>query len=84
MDNEVQTFIVEDENGISYEAEIITMLDVEGREYLIYSIPTDEENVTICASQVIKDEKGEDKLIDIELNDDKEKILKFIEKLSED
>ena len=83
MSDVLETFTVEDENGVVHEAEIITMLDIEGREYLIYSIDADDDNVTICASMVVKDEDGEDKLIDLENESDKEKITRFIEKLSE-
>ena len=84
MENEVkETFIIEDENGVTHEAEIITMLGIEDRDYLIYSIPNDIETVTICASKVVKNESGEDVLVDLEAGSDKDKITEFIRDLAE-
>lgn len=80
---EKQTFILEDENGRSHEAEIITMLSIEGREYLVYSIQESVDVSNICASKVVKDENGDDKLVDIDNESDKAKIAEFIKTLSE-
>ncbi|MBQ8192846.1 MAG: DUF1292 domain-containing protein [Bacilli bacterium] len=68
MDNK---FNVIDENGIEKEAEIITSFNYNEKDYLIYSIDSDEENTNIFVSKLLKDSEGYDYIEDI--NDDKER-----------
>jgi hypothetical protein len=75
-------FFIEDEKGQTKEAEIITVLSIESRKYLLYSLKQENGTAIICASRVAKDENNKDKLIDIEEGEDKEKIKNFIESLS--
>ena len=81
-DKQIKTFLVEDEKGQTKEAETITSISIEGRKYLIYSIKENENMSMVCASKIITDENGVDKLSDIEEGEDKEKIKRFIESLS--
>lgn len=75
-------FFIENENNEKKEASIITMLGIEDRKYLIYSVDSNNDSALVCASKVIKTESGEDKLVDIEEGEDKEKIKEFINSLS--
>lgn len=78
----MEKLIIEDTNGVSREAEIITTLSIEDRKYVIYSINGNNNTSVVCASRIIKDENNNDKLIDIEEGLDKDKIKRFIETLS--
>lgn len=82
--DEKRVFIVEDENGNEIEATEITRMKVEDTdlEYLIYSIddenskdlPDEEKQVIIMAARVIKDENGEEKLENIEDEEEKQVV----------
>lgn len=69
MDNDVSTIVLTDENGEEREFEVITKLDIEGKEYVIV-IPTDEEEVDAIALKIESDENGEDVLVTIEDEDE--------------
>lgn len=81
---ERNTFLVEDENGKEIEATEITRMKVEDTdlEYLIYSIddedskdlPEEEKKVIIMAARVTKDENGEEKLENIEDEEEKQAV----------
>ena len=82
MEEKKQTFMIQDETGVTRKAEVITMINIEDREYLIYSLDEGNDMVTICASKVVKDEEGNDKIVDIDNDADKAKITEFINELS--
>lgn len=80
-----KNFRIEDEQGIVRDAELITIIDVEGKEYAIYSIERDEENTNIFVSGIEKGIDGKSKLVDITDAKEKEEldeITKEIIKLS--
>ena len=74
-------FIVKDENGIEREATIITSIDVEGKKYLIYSIDRDSEQCNIFVSRLVKDESGNDILVDIDTEEEKQKINNVVKEI---
>ena len=74
-------FKVVDENNVEREATLITVIEVEKKEYAIYSIDRDEENVNIFVSELIKDENGHDILKDIEDLSEKEKITQIVKEI---
>ena len=78
---ERKTFIVQDENGLQSVAEIITMIEVEGLEYVVYSIDRDVENSDVFVARVIKDENGNDKIITIENEEERTKIFEIVQNL---
>lgn len=83
MDNSSKkTFMTHDQNGNQVEAEIITLISIENREYLIYSIPVNFDESNVCASRVIRDENGNQKLLEIDNESDKSKITEFINTLT--
>lgn len=73
-----QKFEVEVETGEILEAELLAVLEVEGREYAVYTLPNEEGGTDVLASYVVQDEEGFDKLIDIDNQSDKVKITKVI------
>lgn len=75
---------VVDENGISHEAEILTILRLEEtkREYAVYSIAKpDSSDVIICSSILTKDENGNDKLIEIQNANEKNMVVNVVKNM---
>lgn len=81
MEGSNQKFQVQIETGAIMEAELITVVEIDSKEYAVYSIDNQNGTVDILASYVEKDEEGYDKLVNITNPEDKEKISMFIKKL---
>ena len=81
MEGSNQKFQVQIETGAIMEAELITVVEIDSKEYAVYSIDNQNGTVDILASYVEKDEEGFDKLVDITNPVDKEKISRFIKDL---
>jgi len=80
---ENQKFQVQTETGEMKEAELITIVYIDNKEYAIYMIDNDEGSVDILASYVEKDHEGYDTLVDIDNEEDKLKVTEFISNLLE-
>lgn len=81
MEEANQKFQVEIETGEIKDAELLTVVEIDGKEYAIYMIDNDENDlssVDILASYVMKDSEGYDRLIDIDDPEDKAKVTEFI------
>ena len=78
---ENQKFLVETETGQTKEAELITIVSIDGIEYVIYMIDNESGSVDILASYLKKDEEGYDTLVDIDNEEDKLKVAEFISNL---
>lgn len=75
-----KTIKLVDEHNINREAKIITMIEYEGTEYVVYSIDRDEENANIFVSKLIKE--GDHLLLDeIQSTDVKEKIDNVVKEM---
>ena len=59
----------------------MSVVEIDDKEYAVYSIDNDNGTVDILASYVVKDEEGYDKLVDITNPVDKEKVFNFIKEL---
>lgn len=81
MEGSSQKFQVRVETGEIMEAELLTVVEIDSKEYAVYSIDNNNGTVDILASYVEKDEEGYDKLVDIEDPADKEKISTFIKEI---
>ena len=53
-------------DGVDKVAEVLKVLSIDGKEYVIYSVDNGDDSSDIFTSEIIKDEEGYDKLIDIE------------------
>ena len=78
---EKETFIMKDENGNEKEAEIITIIEIDNKEYVIYAVNKNEESDNIFASRIIKDENGNDVIKSIENQEEKDKVFEIIKEL---
>ena len=76
-----ETFIMIDENGNEKEAEIITIIEIDNKEYVIYAVNKNEESDNIFASRIIKDENGNDVIKSIENQEEKNKVFEIIKEL---
>ena len=76
-----QKFQVEIETGEVMDAELLSVVEIDGKEYAVYSLDNKNGTVGILASYVVKDSEGYDQLIDINNPVDKEKISNFIKSL---
>lgn len=65
MDNNVETILLNDEEGNEIEFDVITKLDIEDKEYVIVA-PTGEEDIDAVALRVDKDAEGNDILVTVE------------------
>ena len=75
-----KTIKLVDEHNINREAKIITMIEYEGTEYVVYSIDRDEENANIFVSKLVKE--GNHLLLDeIQSTDVKEKIDNVVKEM---
>jgi len=81
VNNSNQIFQVQIETGEIMNAELLSVVDIDGKEYAVYSLDNNNGTVDILASYVTKDEEGYDKLEDIDNPIDKEKISNFIRNL---
>ena len=81
MNETNQKFQVRIETGEIMDAEIISVVEIDGKKYAVYSIDNKDGTVDILASYVTVDEEGYDKLVDITNPIDKEKISNFIKGL---
>ena len=75
-----KTIKLVDEHNINREAKIITIIEYEGTEYVVYSIDRDEENANIFVSKLVKE--GNHLLLDeIQSTDVKEKIDNVVKEM---
>ena len=65
-------------DGKEKEAELLQIVSIDNREYVIYSVDRGDETSDIFTSEIIKDEEGYDKLIDIEDKKVKQNLLEII------
>ncbi len=65
MNNEIDTIVLQDEDGIETEFEVITKLDIEDEEYFIVT-PIDDEEGDAIALKVVIDSDGNESLMTVE------------------
>jgi len=78
MDNNVETILLNDEEGNEIEFDVLTKLDIEDKEYVIVA-PTGEEDIDAIALRIDKDAEGNDILVTIEDDEEFEMISEAYE-----
>ncbi len=71
-------FKITDEKNVERDATLLTVIEVDEKEYVIYSIDRDEENVNIFVSELKKDSNGNDIIVDIEDENEKIKLNEIV------
>lgn len=74
-------FKVVDENGIEHDAEVITAFTYKDKDYLVYSVDSDEENSNILVSRLVKDSEGYDVIEDIEDDSERQEIQTAVKEI---
>lgn len=57
MQNDLETIVLSDENGVEVNFRVVTKLDIEDDEFFLLSPEDDEEDVVV-AMKVVEDEDG--------------------------
>ena len=65
-------------DGVEKEAKVVNVINLEGKEILIYGVDDNGETTDLYFSEIVKDEEGFDKLIDIESDEIKFKVIELI------
>ncbi|MGL5634907.1 MAG: DUF1292 domain-containing protein [Sarcina sp.] len=65
MENELQTVVLSDENGVEVTFKVVTKLEIEEEEIFLLS-PEGEEDDVVVAMKVVEDEDGEVGLVPVE------------------
>lgn len=74
-------FRVVDEQGNEHEAEVITAFTYKNKDYLVYSIDSDEENADILVSRLTKDIEGYDVIEDIDNEEERIEVQKAVKEI---
>jgi len=74
---ETQKFSIEID-GIEKEASVVNVLNVRSKEILVYSVDNLDETSDLFYSEIIKDEEGYDKLVDIKDVTIKQEVMELI------
>lgn len=83
MDNNVETILLNDEEGNEIEFDVLTKLDIEDKEYVIVA-PSGEEDIDAIALRIDKDAEGNDILVTIEDDEEFEMISEAYEAIFSD
>lgn len=67
-----------DENGNEVIADVITNTTLNGRDYVIYAIDKDDDNVDLLATRFVKSSSS---YVDLDESDSKSQIFEFIQSL---
>ncbi len=76
----MKTFMIMDEKSMGYEANLITIIEIENNEYAIYSVDKNDNTSNVYVSLITKDSKENDILQSIQ-GEDKEKIFQIVRKM---
>lgn len=74
-------FIIRDENNVERTATLITVVESEGNDYVVYSIDRDQDNVNIFVSKLVKDSAGNDIIVDITDPNEKARLSELVKEI---
>lgn len=83
MDNEEKVMVL-DEFGNEVEATIINIIEIDEQEYLLYSIPSNEDEEGIYVNKIVRDINGEEDLIPIEDEEEKKNVFDIVSEILDD
>lgn len=75
---EQDIFEMQDENGIMREARIIDKIEINGQDYLIYALSINEEEDSIYVSKVIKNVNGEEEIVSIQDDNERDMVINTV------
>lgn len=65
-------------DGEMKEAEVLKTVTLDNNNYVIYAIDKGDETSDILASRIIKDSEGKDSLVDLENDDERNKLKDIV------
>ena len=65
-------------DGEMKEAEVLKTVSVDNNNYVIYAIDKGDETSDILASRIVKDDEGKDTLVDLETDDERNKLKDIV------
>lgn len=65
-------------DGEMKEAEMLKTVSLDGNNYAIYAIDKGDETSDILASRIIKDNDGKNTLVDLESDEERNKIKEIV------
>ena len=77
---ETQKFTIEID-GVDKEATIVNVLNVRNKEILLYSVNSGTDTSDLFYSEIVKDEEGFDKLVDVQDSTIKQEVVDIINKM---
>ena len=83
MDND-ERVIIKDEFGNDVEVKLLNIIEIDGREYLVYYAEKYSDENNIYAMRIVKNDLGEEDLLPIEDEDEKKVISDIISSLTEE
>lgn len=81
-EKEMNTVVLQDENGKEHEFEVMDVYEIEGKEYAVL-VPVEETEDDSAFIFRVEQENGEDVLVDIEDDDEWNKVVSHIEDMEE-
>ena len=76
--------VLTDENGEEHEFELVDVFEVDGKEYAVLASTEEEEDEEAIVLRVEKDAEGNDQLVDIDDDDEWEKVAARWDEILED
>ena len=65
-------------DGEVKEAEVLKTVTIDDNNYVIYAIDKGDETSDILASRIVKDNEGKDTLVDLETDEERNKIKDIV------
>ena len=72
---------INDVNGEQKVVELLTILQIDGMEYVVYSMDRDNDVSDVYAARVVKNDSGSDSIVSIEDENEKRKVFQIIDKM---
>ena len=80
MDNQDMVVLL-DENGNEVQGRIINIVEIDGQEYLLYSVDTNEDEENVFVNKIIKDVNGEDEFVAIEDEEERKYVFDTLKEM---
>lgn len=65
-------------DGEIREAELLKTVTIDNNNYAIYAIDKGDETSDVLASRIVKDSEGKDTLVDLESDDERNKLKEIV------
>ena len=81
MLEEKKILCIKDKNGQELVVEVLTILPIDGIDYIVYSIDTDDDNSDVYVARIVKDQNENNVLVTIENDVERQKVFSLIDKM---